>query len=180
MHGPKPFLSLATRRAVERTDLPPDLIRFYSESKALELNAEDHYSICLSPLKAVKRVDWEGLGLVGDRPEGWDAFAGFLIGSGCHFERIVSVIDAPCCESGAILALGGELDWGRGGTGPFAFFRSVVLAASFPEWLSHLEEEGWWEYAVGYGIPDLPVDHQRRLRAYYRALNPNIDWPEPA
>lgn len=77
-----------------------------------------------------------------------------------------------------ILALGGQLDW-NGGTGPFTFQLSLVLGASFSEWLWHLEEYGWFEYGIGFGIPDLPASRQRTLRAYYLALNPHIEWPEP-
>ena len=173
------FVRLATPRPVHRPELPRDLAQFYAENEPVEFEVADNYSIYLNSLQEVKEVSWDGLEMHWDRPEGWEKFAAFLIGGGCYGERIVSVIDAPCCQPGAILALGGELNWGPGGTGPFASECTLVLGSSFSEWLHHLEEEEWWEYTIGYGIPDLSLDHQRRLRAYYLTLNPHIEWPEP-
>lgn len=179
MTGPKPFVRLAAPRVVDRPDWPRDLVQFYSENEAVWIDDAENWSIELYPLHDVKRVDWAGLELVGNTPEGWERFDALLIGKGCHFEQIVSVIRAPCCPPGAILTLGHNLDWGNVGTGPFSLACGLVLASSFSEWLWHLEENGWWEYTIGYGIPDLPVPRQRALRAHYLALNPHIEWPEP-
>lgn len=177
--GPKPFLRLAVSRDVNRHELPSDLARFYADNEAIAFEGSDYGSIYLRPLREVKRVGWAGLGLLWDAPAGWGTFDACLFGFGCHFERIVYVVDAPCCQPGAILAIGGQLDWGPGGTGPRSANACLVLGANLSEWLRHLEEEDWWEYAIGFGIPSLPVEHQRELRAYYLALNPNIEWPEP-
>jgi hypothetical protein len=175
----QPFDRLGTSRMVTIPGFPPDLARFYSEYEPIDLDVSEHYSIELNPLNEVEQITWDGLELLWDRPDGWEKFAAFLIGYGCFGERIVSVIDAASCRQGSILALGGQINWGPGGTGPFALCGSLVLASSFSNWCRHLEEEGWWEYAVGFGIPELTVDHQRKLRRYYLTLNPDIEWPEP-
>jgi hypothetical protein len=176
--GPKPFFQLQSPREVNRPQLPQELVQFYSANEAVEFEC-DEGSIDLVPLREVKRIGWSDLHVVANCPEGWEHFDAFRIGGGCHFEDIVYVINAPSCQPGAILALGGEIDWGTGGTGPFALGWSLVLGASLFEWLDHLEEEHWWEYVIGFGIPGLTIEHQRRLRAYYLALNPSIEWPEP-
>ena len=52
-----------------------------------------------------------------------------------------------------------------------------VLASSFAEWLSHLEECDWIEYGLVPGeLTGLPEIKQRQHRAYYQALNPGISW----
>src|SRR5262249_39960028 len=153
--GPKPYVRLPTPRAVNRPDFPPDLTHFYAHHEAVEFEGlEENRSLDLLPLREVKRIGWAGLDLVGDCPEGWERFDALRSGGGCHFERIVYVIDAPCCPSGSILGLGGELNWGSVGTGSHVLGWGLVLGASFPEWLRHLEEYGWWEHAIGFGIPD--------------------------
>lgn len=177
--GPKPFFALQSPREVNRPELPQELVQFYAANEAVEFEGCEYGSLFLYPLRRVKRVGWADLHLVTNCPEGWEHFDAFCIGSGCHFEDIVSVVSAPCCPSGSILALGGELDWGAGGTGPFAIGWSVVLGTSLFEWLAHLEEWSWWEYVIGFGIPTLSLEHKRKLREYYLALNPNIEWPEP-
>jgi hypothetical protein len=175
--GPKPFARLATPRVVERADFPPDLAAFYSANEAVTFEGFDYGSLYLYPLAAVQRVSWSDVDWH-DTPEGWEAFDALLIGGGCHGESIVSVLSAPCCPAGAILALGGQLDW-NGGAGPFTYQLSLVLGASLSEWLRHLERFDWWEYGVGFDIPSLPPARQQQLRAYYLALNPHVEWPEP-
>ncbi len=173
--GPKPFVRLATPREVNR-ELPQELAQFYSEYEAIEFEGLDYGSLYLYPLHRVKR--WKGLDLYGDVPEGWEEFDGFRIGGSCSGARIVYVLSAPNCQTGAILAIGGDLDW-VGGVGPYAMGNCLVLGATFFDWLRHLEEWDWWEYGVGYCIPELSVARRRKLRASYLALNPNIEWPEP-
>lgn len=179
--GLKPFAQLVTPRQVNRPELPQELVQFYSTNEAIEFEGLEYGSLYLHPLRDVKRVGWAGLDLIGDCPERWESLDCFLIGSGCHFEKIVYVVSAPCCQPGAVLALGGQLDWGLVGTGSSGsdLAWGLVLGASLYEWLRHLEEYGWWEYAIGFDIPQLPVERQRQLRAYYLALNPSIEWPEP-
>ncbi len=176
--GPMPFVRLATPREVKRQDFPQALIQFYAGNEAVEFEGLEYGSMYLHPLHEVERIGWAGVDPFNDCPEGWEKFDAFLIGGGCCFEKILYVTHAPCCQPGAILALRGNIS-GPGGVGAFALESSLVLAANFSEWLRRLEEEGWWEYAIGGGILSLPVDHQRKLRTYYLALNPDIEWPEP-
>jgi hypothetical protein len=82
----------------------------------------------------------------------------------------VYVLDAPSCPPGSIFAIGRDMA-GPGGSGPYALEGSLVLAASFREWLAHLERWGWVEYAVaGWEAPPDPQEVER----YYLALNPGI------
>jgi hypothetical protein len=174
--GPKPFYRLEPPRVVTVPDFPQDLAQFYAEYEAVEFEGSDYGSLFLHPLRDVER--WRGLDLYRNVPEGWEEFDCFLIGYGCSGARLVYVLNSPNCQPEAILAIGGGLDW-EGGTGPFTMGNCIVLGASLFDWLRYLEEFGWWEHGVGYGIPELPVERQRKLRAYYLALNPNIEWPEP-
>src|SRR5690348_11754710 len=134
------FVRLPKPRLVDRPEFPRDLVQFYAENELVEFSVTDTYSIYLNPLDEVRKVEWEDLASCGIAPKGWERFSALLIGGGSYGERIVSVINAPCCQPGAILALDGELDWGLGGTGPFATGCTLVLGSSFSEWLSHLEE----------------------------------------
>lgn len=177
MAGPKPFVPLETPRVVTVPDFPQDLAQFYAQYEAIEFEGiSDYGSLFLYPLHRVQR--WKGLDLYTNVPEGWEDFDSFLVGGSCHGAEIVYVLSAPNCPPGAILAIGGDLDW-EGGTGPYTTGNCLVLGATFFDWLRHLEEFNWWEYGVGYGIPDLPVERRRQLRSYYLALNPHLDWPEP-
>ena len=92
------------------------------------------------------------------------------------FDEIVYVLDAPSCPAGSILTIGGDVA-GPGGSGPEAFEPSLVLASSFGEWLSHMEECGWTEYGlVPADLHELPEIEKRKYHHYYQALNPGITW----
>jgi hypothetical protein len=73
-----------------------------------------------------------------------------------------------------VAAIGRDLA-GPGGDGPFRMESTLVLAASFPEWLTHLERWGWVEHALG-GF-ERPSESQQEVFQYYLALNPNITRP---
>jgi hypothetical protein len=108
--------------------------------------------------------------LVADVPEGWEGFAAFRIGVGRFFEEIVYILDAPSCPPGSILAMGGNL-FAVGGDGPYVLDASLVLAATFPGWLAHLECWGWAEPAIAPAW-ELKEQEWQELNHYYLPLNP--------
>jgi hypothetical protein len=167
----KPFVHLAAPRAVKRSELPPDLAKFYAAHEGVGLESSPDRPVRLCRLEEVARVGWNDLGLVGDAPEGWAGLAAFRVGMGMFGDEIVYVLDAPSCPPGSILALGRDLA-GPGGVGPFSLGSSLVLAASFPEWLAHLERWGWVGYAVAGW--EAPTDRQA-VKQYYLALNPDMN-----
>jgi hypothetical protein len=109
-----------------------------------------------------------------DGPEGWEHFAAFPIGMGMFFEEIVYILDAPACPSGSVFAVGEILIGWEGGTGPFKLDGSLVLAATFTDWLAHLERWEWQEPVLA-GMGDLPEPKHREACRYYLALNPDLD-----
>src|SRR5262249_19706063 len=121
----KPFVHLAEPRAVNRSELPPDLAEFYTTHEGVGLESSPDRAVRLCKLDEVTRVGWKDLRLVGDVPEGWEGFAAFRIGMGMFFEEIVYILDAPSCPAGSILALGRDLA-GPGGAGPFSLESSLV------------------------------------------------------
>lgn len=169
----KPFVRLVASRTVSRPELPPDLAEFYAWHEGVGLEGGPDRTVRLCRLDEVARIGWKDLLLVCDVPEGWERLAAFRIGMGMFFEEIVYVLDAPSCPPGSILALGGVAP-GPGGRGPYALESSLVLAASFRDWLTHLERCEWVEYAVA-GIGDLPERQQQELCRYYLALNPDMN-----
>jgi len=170
---PKPFITLPLPRVVDRPELPPDLADFYAQHEGIGLDTEPDRTVRLCRLNEVARGGWKDLVRGDEVPEGWEGFTAILIGMGEFFEKIVYVLDAPSCPAGSILAIGG-LAPGPGGQGPASLESSLVLAASFADWLAHLERCGWVEYAVA-GIGDLGEEHQHELCKYYLALNPGMN-----
>jgi hypothetical protein len=69
------------------------------------------------------------------------------------------------------LAIGRDVA-GPGGDGPYALESSLVLAASFPDWLAHLERWGWVEHAVAGWEAQVNI---QEIDRYYLALNPRIN-----
>jgi hypothetical protein len=172
----KPFFTLAAPRAVNRPELPPDLAEFYARHEGVGLESSPNRTVRLCRLGEAARVGWKDLRIFapGDAvPEGWEGFAAFRIGMGMFFEEIVYALDAPACPPGSILAIGG-LASGPGGQGPASLESSLVLAASFRDWLTHLERWEWVEYAVA-GIGNLPEPQQQELVRYYLSLNPGMN-----
>lgn len=163
----KPFVQLAAPRAVNRPELPKDLTEFYTWHEGIGLNSTWERPVQLCTLDEVARIGWKDLE-VGHIPEGWEEFDAFRIGIGMFFVWIVYVLKAPSCPPGSILAIGADVA-GPGGNGPYALESSLVLATSFTDWLAHLEQWGWVEYAVAGWEP--PPDPQEIAR-YYLALNP--------
>lgn len=165
-----PFVRLPTARAVNRPELSADLADFYARHEGVGLESSPDRPVRLCTLDEVTLVRWDGLLTGSPTPEGWEGFAAFRIGMGMFFDEILCVLAAPSCPPGAVLAVGYDLG-GPGGDGPFRLEGSLVLAASFPAWLSHLEQWGWVEYAVaGWDPPPEPGEIQH----YYRALNPGL------
>lgn len=171
----KPFVELASPRVVGRPELPPDLAEFYAQYEGVGLESDPDRTVRLCQLMEVTRIGWMDLHIVapGDVPEGWEGFAAIRMGMGMFFEELVYVIDAPSCPPRSILAIGG-LAPGPGGSGPYALESTLVLAATFQDWLSHLEAWGWVEYAVA-GIGDLSDGQQQELLQYYLRLNPGMN-----
>jgi hypothetical protein len=166
----KPFIRLPMPRMVSRPELSSGLAEFYAWHEGVGLESSPDRPVRLCKLDEVTRVGWKDLLVVSDVPEGWERFAAFRIGRGMFFDDIVYVLEAPSCPPGSILAIGRDL-CGPGGDGPFRLESSLVLAATFPAWLAHLERWGWVEYAVaGWEPPPEPQE----IDQYYRALNPGL------
>jgi len=168
----KPFVQLATSRAVNRPELPPDLAEFYSGHEGVGLGSSIDRPVRLCRLDEVDLIRWKDLLTLPDEvPPGWEGFAAVRLGLGMFGDEIVYVLNAPSCPPGSVLAIGRDLA-GPGGDGPFSLESSLVLAASFTDWLAHLERWGWVEYAVaGWEAPPDPQEVGR----YYLALNPAIN-----
>jgi hypothetical protein len=162
----KPFVPLPTPRAVGQSDLPPDLAEFYARHDGVGRACDPDRSVRLHRLDEVTRVGWGGLGLVGDTPEGWEGFAALRIGFGVYFEEIVYVLNAPSCPPKSILAIGTNLVGCEGGDGPFKLDGSVVLAATFLGWLTHMERWGWEEPIIA-GMGERPEQEHQELCRYY-------------
>jgi len=173
----KPFTPLERPRAVARVDLPPDLLRFFRHNEGVGLESSHERDIRLCRLSEVKEYAWRDVPIFGaDDDPGWDDFRGLYIGVSSFLDRIFWVRKAPCCPEGSIFALGPDVA-GPGGAGEYAMEPSLVLASSFDEWLTRLARYDWIEYGLGPGaIWDLPEAEQTELRAYYRSLNPGIEW----
>jgi len=171
----KPFVQLAAPRTVHQPELPPDLAEFYARHEGVGLESRWDRTVRLCRLDEVVRIGWKNLhtAFADEIPKAWEGFAAFRIGMGTFFEEIVYVLNAISCPSGSILEIGG-LSPGPGGKGPTSLESSLVLAASFREWLIHLEHWGWVEYAVA-GIGDLPEQQQQELIRYYLSLNPGMN-----
>lgn len=177
MLDPKPFEPLAEPRLLNRPELPPDLAQFYEQNEGVGLESRPDRLIRLCRLDEVARVGWPDLHIFGENDcTGWNSFAGFRIGVSSFFDEILYVIDSPCCPPGAVLTIGLDVS-GPGGNGPASLEPSLVLAATFPEWIGHLKASGWIEYGlVPGGLAELPAAEQQELRQYYQALNPGIGW----
>jgi hypothetical protein len=111
--------------------------------------------------------------LVGD----WDRFTGIRIGIGCFFDELIYVTQAPVCPPGSIMAFGVDVD-GPGGVGsnddPAG---SLVLAATFREWIDRLSADSWDEIGLVPGeIDRLPPDRATELRRRFAELNPRSGW----
>jgi hypothetical protein len=172
----KPFVRLAVPRVGDRPDLPPDLAEFYTQYEGVGRKCDCDRSVRLHTLDEVVRVAWKDLGFVGDTPEGWEEFAALWIGKSMFGDEIVYVLAAPSCPPGSILTIGTNIG-GPGGDGPYALESSLVLAASFAEWLAHLERWGWAESALGTNEEYEEVV-QEEYREYYLALNPALHLRE--
>jgi hypothetical protein len=173
----KPFQPLESRRSVGRTDLPPDLARFYEENEGVGLESNPERMVRLCRLSEVKEYAWRDVPIFGVEAEpGWEDFRGVCIGVSAFLDRIYWVRRAPCCPTGSILTFGPDVA-GPGGMGDHTLEPTLVLASSFNEWLDRLARYDWFEYGFGPGaIWDLPDAEQSELRAYYRSLNPGIEW----
>ena len=168
----KPFVRLAARRTLNRVELPFDLAAFYAVHEGVGLDSDyDHYPVRLCKLDEVARGGWTDFRKGDELPEGWEGFDACQVGIGMFFEQIVYVLDAPSCPRGSILAIGNVA--GPGGTGPYALESTLVLATSFPHWLTHLERWGWVEWAVASSEPPPEPPPKREVIEYYLALNPN-------
>src|SRR5262245_3480845 len=168
----KPFVPLAAPRVVNRPELPPDLAEFYSGHEGVGLERDPDLPVRLCRLEEVALVRWNDLlPHLDDVPKGWEGFAAVRVGLGMFGDQILYVLHAPSCPRGSVLAIGIDLA-GPGGEGPFILEGTLVLAKSFPEWLAHLEQWGWVEYAVaGWDPPPESLEIER----YYRALNPGLN-----
>ena len=175
--GQKPFVKLKVPRFLIRPDLPSDLVKFYEQNEGVGLERSPNRVVRICRLQEVTRIGWRNLRILGEEEcPGWEGFAGLRIGISSFFDEIVYVLDAPCCSLGAILTLGVDVA-GPGGCGPAPLEPSLVLAATFQEWIENLKRSGWIEYGlVPGGISDLPEPMQRELRGYYQTLNPQIKW----
>lgn len=173
----RPFVSLQDPRAVERDDLPPDLLRFYERHEGVGLESSPERDVRLCKLAEVKEYAWRDVPIFGaDAEPGWGEFRGLYIGVSSFHDGIYWVRKAPCCPAGSILTIGPDIA-GPGGGGDHTIEPSLVLAASFDEWIDRLGRYRWTEFGLAPGsIDDLPAAARPAVRSYYRALNPAIRW----
>lgn len=173
----KPFFPLPALRTVCRSDLPSDLVAFYTHNEGVGLATDCDRSVRLCRADEVRPVNgWQDLRRLGDCPPGWEQFRAISVGVGTFGDAILYVLNAPSCPAGSILAIGRDVA-GPGGEGPDVMESTVVLARTFTEWLLHLEQVDWVEYGLTPGdLADLPEARQREERRYYLSLNPAINW----
>ena len=173
----KPFARLPVPRRVAQAGFPTELAEFYSQNEGVGLESTPDRLIRLCKLSEVTPMAWSDLHIIGDDPfEGWDRFSGLRLGISSFFDDIVYVINCPRCPAGAIMTLGMDI-MGPAGNGPFPFECSLVLASSFSEWLQRLAAMQWLDYGLGPGeLLQLPQPQQDEYYAYYKGLNPGIDW----
>lgn len=174
----EPFIELFPSRTVGRTDIPDDLRRFYAAHEGSGMESPPNRCVRLATLAEVRRVHWadlHGLGLDPAPPE-WEAFDGWLVGSGEFFDEIIYATSAPCCESGAILAQGADIA-STDGDDPKWLSCVLVLAANFEEWIARLARYDWFEYGLFPGsVSELTDSKQSDLRRHFAALNPGSHW----
>lgn len=173
----KPFFTFDAPRQVDRADLPYDLIRFYTYHEGVGLGSNSDYPVRLCQLYEVRHVACQDVLALNDgSPEGWEWFSGIRIGTDSWLNHIVYVLDAPCCQPGAIMLFGPAVA-GPGGNGPHQLKSSLVLAVSLMDWLANMQRFGWKEYgSIPGAITDLVADQKEWLLRHYRALNPKIRW----
>jgi len=169
----KPFRHLAPRKAAALAALPEDLAAFYSRHEGVGLESSPDYMIRLCELREVRQIAWKDLHVVGTFEPPWRDFSAIRIGISCFFDEILYVLECPAAPRGSILAIGPDMTNGPGGTGPELCEMSLVLAPTFPEWLTHIESLGWNEPGIGCSEIDFDDAQTARLKAYYGALNPH-------
>lgn len=171
----QPFVKLLAPRTVGRPDLPTSLIDFYTHHEGIGLESElspDHV-LRFSQLDEVKGAGWSDLHLLAHVPEGWEGFRSLRVGMGPCFEELAYVLHAPVCTPGSIVAIGGSL-LSLGGQGPYVLEGTLVLAASFMDWLVHLERWGWAEPAIA-SAWNLTEEEWQEIYRYYLSLNPAME-----
>lgn len=176
----KPFFPLPAPRAVSRSDLPSDLVAFYSRNEGVGLGTDCHRSVRLCRLDEIRPIDgWHDLRRPAECPPGWERFRAIYVGVGQFGDAILYILNATSCPSGSILAIGWDVA-GPGGEGPDVLGSSVLLARTFADWIRHLEQVGWVEYGLVPGsLADLPETQQQEVRRYFLSLNPGIGWAIP-
>ena len=177
----RPFVDLEVERDLSDLDLPGSLVEFFRKFEGVgEETDPERFHIRLCKLDESVEIGWEDLHVIGgDPPEGsWSDFRGFRIGISDSFDEIVYVLNCPCCKPGAILAVGIDI-FGPGGTGPEVIEPTLVLAATFSEWLSELENSDWVEHCLITGsIHELPQSQRDHTLRRLSELNPNVDVTE--
>jgi hypothetical protein len=174
---PKPFERLDVSRVLGHDGLPTELAKFYVENEGVGLHSSPDRPIRLCQLSEVERIGWRDIHIFGtDDHPGWEQFAAYRIGMSTFFDEIAFVLCAPSCPTGSILTIGPDVA-GPGGVGPARLNFSLVLASSFADWLSRLEDCGWEEYGLVPGaLSKLPESDQVQHRRYFQSLNPGIEW----
>ena len=171
----KPFIDLKVSRAVTIAWLPEVLRNFYRTHEGLT-NVDQGIRMCR--LNEVAEIRWKDLHIFGTYPPngGWASFRGIRLGASAYFDEIFYVLEAPVARSGSIIAFGVEVN-GPGGTGDEAFEPSIVLAASFEDWIDRLRKDNWEDYGLfPGGIHRLQQERQMQLNKQLLSLNPKISW----
>jgi hypothetical protein len=179
--GPKPFVELPTPRPIHSLGLPDDLTRFYAMNEGVGLESNPERLVRLCKLTEVQPITWKDLHIFGREapPKDWENFAGYRIGISSFFDEIVYVTAAPVCPAGSIMTIGVDVD-GPGGKGGAALQYSLVLAASFDEWMRRLREYNWMEYGLVPGsLDELSPANRQALVDVFRRHNPEMQWTMP-
>jgi len=162
------FVSLAESRRINRTDLPDELARFYSNYEGNGLGTEANLQI--ARLNEVKKVRWTDL--YPTVPEGWEEFSGFLIGNSSYGDYVIYVISAPGIKVGAVLAIGKTELYGPAGDNENGPENTLVLAESFDLWVRRLCKLGCAAHGMFLYL-DIPGWMNDLIKSEISALNPH-------
>ena len=176
MNTRRPFDTLARRRQI-RKPLPSDLADFDAEFEGIGLEQPAEFEgVRLCRLNEVKRVSYADILVLERDLPAWEQFEGFRVGISPYADDVVYVRSAPVCAAGAIMVLGPDIS-GPAGDGPARHQPTLVVARTLAQWLKHLEECDWMEYGFYPGsILNMPRASKKKLKDYYKNLNPHISW----
>jgi hypothetical protein len=174
-----PYVRLPSKRSIAIDWLPQDLCDFYASHEGVGLESSSDRPVRICRLDEVTTVMMHDLHLFDDFPleGGWADFSAIRIGTGCFFDELVYITQAPVCPPGSIMAFGVDVAGPGGEGGDDDPWGSLVLARDFGEWISRLRADGWDELGLVPGeLQRLSADRAQCLRRRFAELNPRAGW----